>query len=74
MLGATGMRASKTATVTSGPTTNIRRFVLRSAKCPPSALPGMPPRRMRADNSPPADESKCRSVATYWLNNCDVVK
>jgi hypothetical protein len=26
------MRANKAATATSGPTTNIRRFVLRSAK------------------------------------------
>ncbi len=42
MLGATGMRANKAATVTSGPTTNIRRLVLRSAQCPPSTLPGMP--------------------------------
>jgi hypothetical protein len=37
MLGTTGMRASKAATATSGPTTNIRRFVLRSAKCPQHA-------------------------------------
>ena len=60
-VGSTGMRASSAATATSGPTTNMRRFLLRSAQYPPSRLPGMPARPMSAASRPPADGSRCRA-------------
>jgi len=71
---ATGMRASSAATTMSGPTTNIRRFALRSAQYPPSRLPGMSASAIRADSSPPAAGSNPLVRVTYSLNSCEVVK
>jgi len=74
LAGTTGMRTSSAATAMSGPTMNIRKFLLRSAQYPPSRLPGTPESAMSADSRPPAVGSKCRWVVTYSLNSCEVVK
>ena len=57
-----------------GTKTYILRFLLRSAKNPPSKLPGMPASRIAADSNPPVDGAKCRTLVTYSLNSCEVVK